>query len=383
MFNKKDLQDLEKNKSLRAPVVSIYLNLDKKTPEGQHYLAELRRQLSIVNKQILARYKKPDLFQDFLHKEIVPKIFTFIDEVILTDPTLNAIAIFASLSEKSTTYNQRIIPYALPQPIRSQSYVEETAFIRPLIFLLDQYEPYAVITANRHVAKFFIVSLGEINKSEEFTSDIPKRHDQGGWSQKRFERKIERMVEKHVQQVTKFAVKQLKNTGVERIVLGGDDNMVHLLKENLPERELKMVVGTIPSNPHESTSETLERTLKVANEAERAGEQLAVQELRDALAHIGKAVSGIEETLDAVNDKKIAKLILHNDFHVDGALCHNCQMLLAPTTQCPNCNLLTEHLDDLGEEMAERVFTEKGEVEFVMDSVDLQALGGIGAILRY
>jgi len=383
MFTKKELKDLEKDKLLRSPVVSMYLNTDKKTSDGQHYLAELRRQLFLVNKKISTRYKKPILFQNYLQEEIVPKILAFLDEEVLPHPDIRAIAIFASLSETLTKDNRRIVIYTLPQSVRSQAHIEDTAFLRPLMFLLDQYEPYTVITVNRHIANFFLISLGEIHERKEFVSDIPRRHDQGGWSQKRFERKIERAVEQHVQRVTKFATKRLRETGARRIVLGGDDNMIHLLKKNLPERELKMVVGTVPSNPHESAHETLERTLKVASEAERASEQLAVQELRDALAHAGKAVSGIKETLNAINNKKITKLILHSDFHLDGSLCRNCQMLFAPTTQCPNCNLLTEHLDDLAEEIAERVFAEKGEVEFVMDNVDLEALGGIGAILRY
>jgi peptide chain release factor subunit 1 len=383
MFSKKDLRDLEKDKSLRAPVASIYFNLDKKTPEGQHYLAELRRQLSIVNKQILTRYKKPDLLQESLQQEIVPKILTFIDEKVLVNPNTRAIAVFASLLKTSGTNNQRMVFCALPRPVRSQAHVEETAFVRPLMFLLDQYEPYAVITANRHVASFFMVSMGEIHERKEFLSDIPKRHDEGGWSQKRFERKIESMVEKHVQRVAQFAVKRLKENDTRRIVLGGDDNIVHLLKSNLPERELKMVIGTIPSNPHESINETLERTLEIASEAEKASEKTAVQELRDALAHIGNAVSGIEETLNAVNDKNVAKLLLYNDFHIEGSLCNNCQMLFTPITQCPNCDVQTKHLDDLAEEIAERVFDEKGEVEFVIDSIDLEALGKIGAILRY
>jgi len=383
MFNKKELRELEKDKSLHAPVMSMYLNLDKTTPEGQHYLAELRRQLSDVNKKILTRYKKPSSLQNSLHQEIVPKILTFLDEEVLVHPAIRAIAVFASLSDTLAAEDRHIMIYTLPQPVRSQAHVEENAFVRPLMFLLDQYEPYAVIIINRHIANFFFVSLGEIHENKEFVSDIPKRHDEGGWSQKRFERKIEHMVEQHVQRITKFAAKRLQETDIKRIILGGDDNMIHLLKKNLPERELKMIVGTIPSNPHESTHETLERTLKVASEAERVGEQLAVQELRDTLAHANKAVSGIEETLDAVNEKKVAKLILHNDFHTNGVLCRNCQMLFMPVAQCPNCNLRTESIDDLSEEIAERVFTEKGEVEFVMDSVDLQALGKIGAILRY
>lgn len=383
MLTKKELHDLETEGKLRPPVLSLYLNLDRKTAEGQHYLAELRRILSIANKQIVASSKEAGRLQKQLHEQIVPKLLNFIDEEVLPYGTIRSIAVFASLDEKQTRHNQDIVIYTLPRPIRSQSHVENNPFVRPLLFLLDQYEQYAIVIANKNSAHFYLVAMGEIEEAAEFISDIPHRSDKGGWSQKRYERRVDQAIEDHVQRVTKHLIKQIAKTDIRRIILGGDPDILYLFKKNLPETTQKMVIGHIPSKNNEASTETLERTLKIAADAERESEKAAVQELRDALAHPGKAVSGLTETITAINEKRVRKLILTQGFSTPGSLCTNCNTLTVPKTRCENCQSVTKPVDDLLESAAERVFLENGDIEFVEESIDLTALGNIGALLRF
>jgi peptide subunit release factor 1 (eRF1) len=383
MLTKNELKQLEKSEKLRTPVLSLYLNLDKKTPEGQHYLAELRRILSITNKQIVAGYKEAGKFQKQLHERIVPRLLNFIDEEVLPYGTIRALALFASLNDKQARNNQEIVIYTLPRPIRSQSHVENNPFISPLLFLLDQYEQYAVIITNKNNAHFYLVTMGEITQSAEFISDIPHRSDQGGWAQKRYERRIDHAIEQHVQRVVKHLIKQIAKTDVRRIILGGDPDILYLFKKNLPDREQKMVIGHIPAKPNEPSTETLERTLKIATDAERESEKKAVLELREAMAHQGKAVTGLMETIKAVNEKRVQKLILIQGYSISGSLCMNCNTLSTPQTRCTNCQAITKPVDDLLESAAERVFLENGIIEFVDENIDLTALGNIGALLRF
>jgi len=384
MLTKKELHDLETDGKLRPPILSLYLNLDKKTPEGQHYLAELRRVLSIANKQIATIHKKEaGKLQKQLHELIVPRLLDFIDEEVLPYGSIRSIALFASLDEKQTHHNQDIVIYTLPRPIRSQTHVENNPFIRPLLFLLDQYEQYAVVIANKNSAHFYLVTMGEITQSAEFISDIPHRSDQGGWSQKRFERKIDHAIEQHVQRVTKHLIKQIAKTDIRRIILGGDPDILYLFKKNFPEQIQKMVIGHIPARPHEPSVETLERTLKIAADAEKESETNAVLELHNALAHQNKAVAGLTETIKAVNEKRVQKMILIQGYSTPGSLCTNCNTLSIPQVRCANCQYPTKPVDDLLESAAEHVFLEKGVVEFVDDNVDLTTMGSVGALLRF
>jgi peptide chain release factor subunit 1 len=384
MLTKNELRNLETDGRLRAPVLSLYLNLDKKTPEGQHYLAELRRILSIANKQIVARHnKEAGKLQKQLHELIVPRLLNFIDDEVLPYGTIRALAMFASLDERQTRRNQDIIIYTLPRPVRSQTHVEATPFVRPLLFLLDQYEQYAIVIANKNLAHFYLVGMGEVVQSAEFVSNLPHRSDQGGWSQKRYEHRVDNAIEKHIQRVSKHLVKQLINTDVRRIILGGDPDILYLFKKNLPEREQKMVIGHIPAKTHEPTQETLERTLRIASEAERQSEKQAVLELQNALAHPAKGVAGLADTIKATNENRVEKLLLIQDFHAPGSLCPNCNALSLPQTRCAVCKNVTKPLEDVLEQVAEKVFLEDGTVEFVDENIDLVAMGNVGAILRF
>ncbi|MDO8512292.1 MAG: Vms1/Ankzf1 family peptidyl-tRNA hydrolase [bacterium] len=383
MFTKNELKQLETNGKLRAPVLSLYLNLDKKTPEGQHYLAELRRVLSIANKQIVTSHKEAGKLQKQLHELILPRLLDFIDEKVLPYGTIRAIAMFASLDEKQTRRNQDIVIYTLPRPVRSQSHVDNNPYVRPLLFLLDQYEQYAIVIANKNSAHFYLVAMGEIEQSAEFINDIPNRSKQGGWSQKRYEHRVDNAIEKHIQRVTKHLVKQIANTDVKRIVLGGDPDILYLFKKNLPDREQKMVIGHIPAKTNEPSTETLERTLKIAASAERASEKNAVLELRNALAHPNKATAGLQNTLKAINENRVQKLLLIQGFHSPGSWCTNCHTLSLPQIRCSNCQNVTKPVEDILEQAAEKVFLEDGVVEFVDENIDLTALGSVGALLRY
>lgn len=383
MLSKKELKQLETDDKLRSPVLSLYLNLDKKTPEGQHYLAELRKMLSVANKQIVARYKETGKLQKQLHDQTVPRLLNFIDDTIKPDGAIRAIAVFASLAEKQTRQNQEIVFYPLPRPLRSQVHLENKPFIRPLLFLLDQYEQYAVIVANQHNARFYLIGMGEVEQNAEFDNPLPHRSDEGGWSQKRYERRIDNAIKQHIRRVIKHAEKQIKNSEVNRIILGGDSDILSLLKKNLSARAQKMVVGSISTKPHESASEVLEHTMAIASEAEHMAEREAVNDLRNALAHQGKAVVGVADVIKATNEKRVEKLILIQGFNTPGAFCANCNTLSLPMKRCPNCQTVTRPLEDVIESIVDNVFMEDGNVEFVEESIDLLALGSVGAILRF
>jgi len=156
-----------------------------------------------------------------------------------------------------------------------------------------------------------------------------------------------------------------------------------LFKKKMPDRLQKMVVGSITARTNESTNETLERTLSIAAEAERTDEKRAVDELKNALAHQGKAVAGAENTLRAINEKRVEKMILTKGFHLAGSLCKNCNTLSLPTRNCLNCQTFTNTVEDVFENAAELVFLEDGTIEFVDDQPDLVAMGNVGAILRF
>lgn len=383
MIHEDDVRDLLRDPRLIPPVLSVYLNTDRREAAGRSMLATLRH-LAKTAERTLRTTLTPEsaAAREVLHGTIVPRFVEFLSGEVEPVPAIRAVAAFASLSP-SKTQGHRLVTYTLPRPLRSQAHIDSRPYIRPLLFLLDEYERYAALVVDRKHARFFTVFLGEIEQIAEFTSDTPTRHDQGGWSQKRFQRHVDDHIAQHVYRVTDYAVKALKHLPTHRLILGGDAETIRLIRQHLPHALEARIAGTFPLDVHASLHAIRERTLAVASQAEHEEEARQVGILREALAHPGRAVQGLPETLRSLTDRRALTLIVKKGFHAEGALCPNCQALLAAAGPCPYCEKETEEVEDIVEHAIEHAHLDRVTTEFVTENLDLEALGNIGAILRY
>jgi peptide subunit release factor 1 (eRF1) len=188
--------------------------------------------------------------------------------------------------------------------------------------------------------------------------------------------------------VNVFGVHSLK-----RIVLGGTDDTLALMKRELPQRLQNSVVGTFIAASHASDQEIIVRALALAQVAEALQEEQQVAELSDALANrpgsvwgqgSRRAVQGAGDTLQALSQQRVQLLLLRRGFHLPGSVCDNCGSLFNTAGgPCPYCKNTLRAVLDVLEHAVERAEAEGAEVEFVTESPALEALGGIGAILRF
>lgn len=85
--------------------------------------------------------------------------------------------------------------YYLSLPLKNELIIDKTPYIKPLLFLLNNYQRCVVLLVDKELARIFIIHLGEIEEyTELFTPDIPGKHKKGGWfslQQSRFERHID------------------------------------------------------------------------------------------------------------------------------------------------------------------------------------------------
>lgn len=370
MINKNEIQELEKSGQLKSPVVSLYLNTDLKLPEGEHYESELRRLISEAEKKLKLRFPKTNSKE--LIEKTVPKFLDFLKNEVEVQHQIRSVAFFAS--------KNKVFAYTLPQGLRSRVEAESRPYIRPLLFLLDQYQEYLVIAADRHFGRILKVGLGEIEQKMEFSTE-PYLDNKGSSSQKRISNRNYNLLEKHLKPLIKEGVKIVRKENIKRIILGGDEEIIHHLKVKLPGDFDDYIAGEFPFDIDESFESILEKTSAIAEQKESEEEKEAVESLKENLGN-KKAVAGLASTLDALSRRKVMKLILMKGFKASGYACENCGYLgVAP--KCPNCSSLTRNIEDLVELAIEKADRDKAEIEFVMENLDLEALGNIGAILRY
>lgn len=396
MFSKADVEAVLRDKRLKPPVASIYLNTDRTHPEGEKFLASFRHLIRQADKLLSRRADAESALARERLKQSLSEFLEFLDTEVTPQLVVRGVAMFASLAG-AADHDPRtpaFTAFTLPRPLRNQCSVDRRPYIRPLLFLLDQYERVGVIVADRTHARIFVLFLGELESVERRTADTPQHHRRGGWKQMLFQRDMEGHFKAQVRSTVRRAVNVFGAHPLKRIVLGGTDETLAYMKRELPQRLQRFVVGTFIAESHASDREICAQALAIAQAAEVRKETQRVEELSDALADrpssspssygSRRAVQGAGDTLQALSQQRVQLLLLRRGFHLPGSVCDNCGSLFnIPGGPCPYCKNPLRAVSDVLEHAVERAETESAEVEFVTESPALEALGGIGALLRF
>ena len=260
----------------------------------------------------------------------------------------------------------------------------------PLLEILDEYERYGVVLADKEQARLFTVFIGEIAEHYDAFAPAPVKHikttgtDQ--WlSQRRFQNKAEMHVHWHLKHVAEVLDKLVDRHGIHRLLLGGPVEATGMLQHLLSKRVRARVVERLSLPVKANAHEVLEEALKVERQVERQMEKHIVEELIAGDAH-HPSMLGLDATLRALAEERIWRLIYADGFSPKGGQCVNCAMLFARADgSCDYCGAAIKPVNDLLERMVERAVEQDGKVEEVFDeaAVRLQQAGGIGAVLRF
>jgi peptide subunit release factor 1 (eRF1) len=125
------------------------------------------------------------------------------------------------------------------------------------------------------------------------------------------------------------------------------------------------------------------KALEAVEAEERRSELAAVDEAIGQAKQGGLAVLGPEDVVLAVNERRVHRLILEDDFERTGWMCRNCGALgIDHVQRCSYCNGELSWVEALGEEIAGRVIADDGEVEIVPHTNKLHSYRGVAAMLR-
>lgn len=280
-------------------------------------------------------------------------------------------AIFAS---HKNNFQKQI---SLPVEVDNLLVVDSSPYIRPLARIYDEYDSFTLVLVSSNYAKFFSISLGKIDDTKKLSKDIMNKHKKGGCSQARFNRlrrgAIDTFLNEVAEELTKIADK--------RIVIAGPGIEKNHFIDKLPKPMKDKIVDVIDINV-EDENELLKQSSEIICEKEKERSFEAVQHLKEEILKDGLAVYGVNETIKAVRNGKVDKLIIQKDFKPKGWICEHCQVVEeGALKKCPYCGNKTSEVDVLEEilEFAERT---DAEVEFT-DNQELAELGHVGGILRY
>ncbi|MFQ5968099.1 MAG: Vms1/Ankzf1 family peptidyl-tRNA hydrolase [Acidimicrobiia bacterium] len=277
----------------------------------------------------------------------------------------------------------------LQTPVSNFLDVGSTTRTALLAQILDQYPRLVVAVVQRDRALIYVTEQRRSGKRAELETDVPGQHRAGGWSQSRFERHIEVHFGNHLKELVYRLEGLHKQYPFNRLAFGGADEVTSELIRHLPGQLSQSVIGTFPVDfKHESEEEIIERARRLREEDKRKKELKLVNQVIDGSESESakSAVSGLDDTLEALNLRAVRALVLVDGLLVEGAECPTCGYLATASSEpCPGCGGLMESSSNIVDRAVEHACLSDAKVDVVFGVARerLLAKDGIGGLLRF
>ena len=319
----------------------------------------------------------------------------------------NGMAIFSgNVSDKEGVTDLEIWAVEPPEPLKTRLYrCDQSFLLDPLKDMVREREIYGLIVLDKSDATIGILKGKKIEKLKEMDSVVPGKTKAGGWSQARYARVREGLLNDFLKKVGEVASSKFReHKDLLGVLIGGPGP----IKEQFAEGDFlhyeikKKVLGIVNTSytGEYGLSETVERGEDILADASVTKERKVLERFFDEFGKdSGLAVYGFKEVLESLEAGNLEMLILSEEFDwvKAGLECNSCGFKASKvldrkqldSQRCPECNAtlevteekeLTEELVKLAEQMSTTVevvsaSTGKGE--------QVKELGGIVGILRF
>jgi len=270
----------------------------------------VRRPARVVLDQELKRLvdahgPRGDIFESV--RADVERISRYLDQEL--DPSAHGVVIVACSAQGMF----EAVPLALP--VATSIKLGALPALSELARVEDDYPTYAVLLADQHDATLSFVTHATTHERVELQStDYPRRQQQGGWSQRRFQARAEERVEAFARDIAEETRKALDGLRVDMLILAGDEVITSALDASFHQTVKDRIIGTLRLDIRTGEPELLEATLPVAAQAAREREAASVQRLRDAIGAGEYGAGGAEDVLAALQAGQVENLVMADDF---------------------------------------------------------------------
>lgn len=279
------------------------------------------------------------------------------------------------------------------------------AELTQLVWLLEEYPPYAVIWADSEHLRFFVVAMNEIRELDERTLELDTRdwrrkelappsrpHGspvrgavRGGSQRDAFEGRVQAQVERFWRQAPEVLRRLREEQGVQGFLLAGPKAVRERFLATLGPEARAMIAQL--SLPREASPEDLK---EASTQAIQAHERAREEKLVDALLHRSttseRAGVGLAATLQALQEGRVERVIVNRRLNAPLKECAACGHIYPPDGEaCPRCSSEEHRETTLRAILPLLAHRHGAEVEVIRAPAAerLAPHGGIGALWRY
>lgn len=291
--------------------------------------------------------------------------------------TGRGLAIFAC--QELGLFQQLGVAITLPNDV----YVDRRVYVRPLARVRDEHDRFIVALVSAHKTRFFFSQIGLVEEVYDLIGDELEVTDHATKDQRQ-DMKAE--LKKNMAQRSAHALELItKALGARHVIHACASDMEGAFLDALDQQTKEKVAASFSCDINVSAAEVAEKAEAVQRDVEAREEMETVERVRELIP--SRAVAGLDETLDMLNQQRVMTLVVNDDLNIPGGIDRTSGMLTTLTegTYPPTGGEIRAE-DDLFELMLERALEQGASLELVRSDAAKDAMkshGPTAALLRY
>jgi peptide subunit release factor 1 (eRF1) len=264
-------------------------------------------------------------------------------------------------------------------------YVYNQPHLYHLTRLDDQYPRYAALITDANSARIFVFGLGETLETEQVKGKKVQRVKVGGWSQARYQRRVQNAHSSHAKEVVDTLGRIVKQDQIRHVVVAGDPQITSVLNEQMPKELADKVVDTLRLDIKASDQQVFEATLEAMRRQDAETDAQKVERLMNEYRRGGLACAGAQETLEALTNGQVDEILISAALEQEHPDPEPVEAILAP--EVPDSAGSTETDEPRPVLLPDLLVTKAKQtdatVTFIENAELLAPVDGIGAFLRW
>jgi peptide chain release factor subunit 1 len=371
------LRDLAGFRAQNGCAISLYVDLDPSdTPTPAAFDTRVNALIDEIDRSESAR--RPDLTHEQKEglRADVQRLREFFDQEFDREGALGFSVFSASL-------DNLWVPLPLSGRVSDVVKVNRSLYLAPLVSLVGRGEGALVVVVGRERGELFRLRAGKLEEVVEQTDDTPGRHDQGGWSQARYRRHIEKLVHDHLKEVAELVDREVRRLRGPRVIVVASEETRPEFEGALSSEAKKHVIGWTSAEAHATPPELLHQVEPLLEEWRSEKETETVERWREEAGRNGRAAAGWGPTLEAASDGRVELLLFEDGADRPAWECPACGRVASEGGACPLDGTQMERRDEGIDLAVHQTLAHGGTVWALRQRRDLDPVEGIGALLRF
>lgn len=372
-----DLRELAGFRAENGCAVSLYVDLDPSdSPTPGALESRVNSLLSAAERKLEERRSRLPRAQREALQGDIDRITAWFDDGFDRGGARGVAVFAAGLDNFWSTLS-------LAEPVRDEVKIAGELYLAPLARVVGRSEVLLVAAVGRERGEVFRLRAGQLVEIADESEEVPGRHDQGGWSQGRFERHVDELVERHWRRVGGRLDSCLRKLPGAHVVLVGAEDMRSDFEEVLSTETRGRLVGWATAEAHADATQLVDSVRPVVDGWRTAKEGAVLERWREEAGRKGRAATGWEQTLEAASDGRVELLLVQDGVDKPAHQCPACGRAQLTDGSCPLDGTTMEGHEDGLDLALHQTLVHGGSVHVVRDRQDLEPVGGVAALLRF